>query len=475
MSDQTSAAPGRKFTFPTAYTILFALIVAAAIGSWIIPAGQYNRVENAELGRETPVPGTYHSVDANHQGLFDVVMAPIAGIYDPAKGTANAIDVVLFIIVIGGFMGVIGKTGAIELGIAVVMRRLKGREILMIPVLTALFAAGGTTFGMAEETLPLCALLVPVMYAAGYDSIVAVSITLLGTGIGTLGSTINPFATVIASNAAGVPFTDGMALRFAILAACWLATVGFVMAYAARIKRDPARSMVADKREEIEAHFPHGEHTDRLTFRQSANLGLFILTFVVMIWGVSSQGWWMGEMTALFFGASILMGVVGGFGEKGFVDAFIDGCRELLGVALIVGLARGIVVVMDAGLITDTILHTGENALSGLPSVVFINLMFGVEAVMSLFVPSTSGLAVLTMPILAPLGDFAGVERSTVITAYQSAIGLTTLLTPTSAVVMGSLAIGRVPYPRWVVFLLPLLFVLTLIIIAALSIAVMIG
>ncbi len=464
-----------KFKFPTAYSILFFLIIVAAAATWVVPAGQYDRVENQELGREVPVPGTYKEVDANPQGFFDVLLAPIAGFYDPGSYEARAIDVALFVLIIGGFLGVVTKTGAIDAGIARAMQRLKGNEKWMIPILMSLFAAGGTIYGMAEETLAFYALIIPVMIAARYDAVTGVAIIMLGAGVGTLGSTINPFATVIASNAADVPFTDGIILRFVLLIACWLACVIYVMRYAERVKANPDLSIVADRRAENEAHFLKGR-TDQDSIPEFTRLHgiillIFAATFGVMIWGVSMGGWWMAEMSALFLFSAIVVGVITWMGEETFTSTFVDGARDLLGVALVIGLARGIVVIMDAGNITDTILHWSEGIVSGMGNIAFINTMFGLQALLSFLVPSSSGLAVLTMPIMAPLGDFSGVDRSLIVTAYQSANGLVNLINPTFAVVMGGLALGRVPYERWIKFMWPLLLILAVIIMAGLSIA----
>jgi uncharacterized ion transporter superfamily protein YfcC len=473
--EATLARPKRRLEFPTAYTILFALIALFAALTWIVPAGQYHRVQDPALGREVAVAGSYHVVPANPQDAIDVIMAPVAGFYDAKTEKTRAVDVMLFVLFIGGFMGVVGRTGAIDAAIIGAMRRLAGREKWMIPILTMMFALGGTTFGMAEETLPFCALLVPVMMRAGYDSLLAVSVVLVGSTVGTLGSTINPFSTVIASNAAGVAFTDGLPLRLLLLTVVVLVSIVYLMRYAARIKTDPAQSLVADRREEIESHFLVVVAPSSLTLRQNIVLALFVLTFALLIWGVASQGWWMAEMTALFLGASIVVGLAARMNERTFTDTFVDGARALLGVALVIGLSRGVLVVMDEGHITDTILHAGEQLLVGVSSVVFINLMFVIEALMALIVPSSSGQAVLTMPILAPLGDFAGVQRSLVVTAYQAGNGVVSLFSPTSAVLMGSLAIGRVPFQRWLRFVLPLALLLALLSAALLSIAVSVG
>ncbi len=463
--------------FPTAYTILFLLIVLVAALTWIIPAGQYDRAMNEEVGREVAVPGTYTVVEANPQGPVDVLLAPIAGFYDPDSYAANAIDVALFVLLLGGFLGVVNATGAIDTGIRAAMRRVEGREIWMIPVLMALFALGGTTYGMAEETIAFYAILIPVVLRAGYDAVTGVAIILIGAGIGVLGSTINPFATIIASNAAAIPFTDGLGLRLGLLGGGLLICVLYVMRYAARVKQDPSRSIVARQYEEHRAHFLSADtevQEGRLTTTQSIILVLFAATFAVMIWGVAFQGWWMARMGALFLGAAIIIGLVARMGEKALTGAFVDGAKDLLGVALVIGLARGIVVIMENGMIADTILHSAANTLGGLSDIGFINTMFGLLAGMSFFVPSSSGLAVLSMPILAPLSDFAGVNRELVVTAYQSANGLVNLINPTFAVVIGGLAIGRVPYERWLMFIWPLLLILAVFIMAALSIAVMV-
>jgi uncharacterized ion transporter superfamily protein YfcC len=471
----TVPRPALQDRFPSAYTILFALTILMAILTWMLPAGQYQRVANEALGKNAPVPGSYQLVAASPQGVLDVLRAPVAGFYDQATGMANAIDVSLFVLFIGGFLGVVNATGAINTGIERVMLRLKGREKWMIPALMLLFAAGGTTYGMAEETLAFYVLLIPLMIAVGYDSLTAVAVIMVGAGIGVIGSTINPFSTAIASNAAGIHFTQGMALRLTILGLGWLICVAYVMRYAERVRKDPSTSLVADLKASNEAHFLRNRADHRnalLSRRQQLILVMFGATFVAMVWGVATQGWWMAEMSALFLTAAIAVGLVAWMGEKPFTNAFVDGARDLLGVALVIGVARGIVVIMDQGKITDTILHAFEGWITGMSDVAFVNALFATEGLLSLLVPSTSGLAVLSMPILAPLSDFAGVSRDLAVTAFQTAIGITNLVTPTYAVVVGALAIGKVPYQRWVRFIWPLMLMLALLSMASLSVAV---
>ncbi|EOC0055683.1 YfcC family protein [Cronobacter turicensis] len=460
-----------RFKFPSAYTILFVLIALVAALTWVVPAGKYQMAMNDTLGKEVPVAGTYAPVEAHPQGITAILLAPVDGLYNHVTYTAGAIDVALFVLIIGGFLGVVNKTGAIDAGIERVTERLHGKEEWMIPILMALFAAGGTIYGMAEESLPFYTLLVPVMMAARFDPLVAAATVLLGAGIGTLGSTINPFATVIAANAAGIPFTSGIWLRVALLVIGWVICVLWVMRYARRVRRDPSLSVVADQWEANRAHFLGNRSADMLPFTMTRKIILIIFaaSFAVMIYGVAVRGWWMGEISGVFLAAAIITGVVAHMSEEAFTSTFIDGARDLLGVALIIGIARGIVVVMDNGMITHTILHSAENLVSGLSTTVFINVTYWIEVVLSFLVPSSSGLAVLTMPIMAPLADFAHVGRDLVVTAYQSASGIVNLITPTSAVVMGGLAIARVPYVRYLKWVAPLILILTVLNMAALS------
>jgi uncharacterized ion transporter superfamily protein YfcC len=495
MSDQIAVQPEppakrkRRFTLPSAYTILFALIVLAAIATWIIPAGTYDLTEAGE-----PIPGSYHEVESNPQRiLVDSVTAPINGLYgiENAKGNINyynsgilfgAIDVALFIIVIGGFLGVTMKTGAIHAGIGRLVQRLRGKERWMIPLLMGVFALGGTTYGMAEESLAFYALVITVMIAAGYDALTGAAIVLLGCGIGTLGSTINPFATGIASGFAGVSISDGLVGRLVILIVGLGIGIFFVMRYAARVKEDPTRSMVHDMKAENEAHFRaqgEGGGAMALTGTHKVILAVFGLAFLVMMYGVipwedlgiplPTLWWWFPEMTASFLLFSVVIGLIGRMRETQLTETFVNGARDLLGVALIIGIARGITVIMNNGQITDTVLHWAEVALGGVGQAVFSIVMYGLFLPLSFLIPSSSGLATVAMPIMAPLAGFVDVPESLVVTAYQTANGLMNLFIPTSAVVMGGLAIARVPYGRylrWVWPLLALLAVLTVIVLA---------
>ena len=330
----------------------------------------------------------------------------------------------------------------------------------MIPILMCLFALGGTSYGMAEESLAFYGLLIPIFMTARFDPLVAVAVIFVGTGVGTLGSTINPFGTVIASNAASVDFISGIDLRFIILGVALVAGCAYVMHYARKIQRDPSASLIAHLHDEHRQHFlgnkPDSSELAPLTLSQKCVLFLFILTFAIMIYGVSSQGWWMAEMATLFIFMGILCGIVGRLSEDDLINSFVAGAADLIGVALIVGVARGIVVIMEAGNITDTILSYAETLVAGKSSILFINTVYWIEMLLSFIVPSTSGLAVMSMPILAPLSDFANTGRELVVTAFMSGIGTILFITPTYGVLMGGLAIAKIPYGTWLKFIGPL-------------------
>jgi uncharacterized ion transporter superfamily protein YfcC len=481
--------------FPTAYTILAGLIVVVAILTFIIPAGEYD----VDPASGEPIPGTYHQVERFPQGIASILLAPVDGMYgiqaeDGSVSTYNegalygAINIALFILMIGGFIGVTMKTGAIDAGIASIVKRLGKNGGRLIPILMIVFAAGGTTYGMAEETLAFYPLIIAALIALGYDALTGVAVILLGAGIGTMASTTNPFATGIASGFAGVSIADGLIPRVVLLIAGTALGIWWVMRYARKVKADPSQSLVAEKKEENEKHFLRTDQqteAPELTTRRKVILFLFGLSFLIMIvtvipWedlgitAIATRWWYFAEFAALFLIAGIIIGLVGRMREEELVNNFIDGARDLLGVALVVGLARGITVVMNNGKITDTILYWCEQALAGLSAVPFINAIFLLYLPLAFLIPSSSGLATVTMPIMAPLAGFADVPASSIVTAYQSASGLLNLVTPTFAVVAGALAIGRVSLAKWWRFAIPLVLMLGVLVMLVLSITVLI-
>ncbi|HEM4564380.1 TPA: YfcC family protein [Streptococcus suis] len=472
----------KGFKLPSSYTILMLIIAFMAVMTWIIPAGQYQVDEAGRL-----VAGTYEKVAQNPQGIYDVFMAPVRAMLGHGA-TEAAINVAFFIIMVGAFLGVVNETGALDVGIASIVKRFKGREKMLIYILMPLFALGGSTYGMGEETMAFFPLLVPVMMAVGFDSITGVAIILLGSQIGCLASTVNPFATVVASDAAGVSVADGMIWRLVFFVVILLMGVLFVANYAEKVKNDPTKSLVYKQREADMQHFnvtATQEVNAELSPAQKRVLWVFVLTFVLMIcsfipwedlgvtiftqfkdWliGLPFIGQVIGSSTAalgtgyfpegaMLFGiAGIVVGLVYGMSEERLVKSFMFGAADIFSVALICAIARGIQVIMNDGMITATILHMGEEGLQGLSSQVFIILTYLFYLPMSFLIPSSSGLAGASMGIMAPLGEFVNVPASLVITAFQAASGLLNLVAPTSGIVMGALALGRVEIGTWYKF-----------------------
>lgn len=465
----------KVFRMPSAYTILFAIILIMMLLTWIVPAGQYEYIENG--GVSQPIAGTYHRVASNQQSIFDVILASFHGFYE-------AVEISLFILMVGGFLGVVMKTGAINAGIVRVIQLLNGREKFMIPILMILFGLGGTSFGMWEETMAFYPLLLPVFVAAGYDSITAVSVIMLGAGIGTLCSTVNPFATGIASGFAGISLGDGLLLRLFMLFLLEAVAIAFVMRYAAKVYANPQASIVADQFEENKKRFAinfEDAESMALNGKRKTALIIFAGTFLLMIYSVipfqdlgitflPTLGWYFTELSGLFLVAGIITGLITRMNEQELIEGFVQGASELLGVAFIIAISRGITVIMNAGFITDTILNWGEMALSGAGSIVFIIMTYLLYIPLAFLIPSSSGLATLSIPIMVPLGEFTNISSALIITAFQSASGLVNLLTPTSAVVMGGLAVAHIPYDRWLKYVVKLaaaVFLLTMVFLTA--------
>jgi uncharacterized ion transporter superfamily protein YfcC len=517
--DESPAEPKRGFRFPTAFTVLFFVLVLIWILTFFITPGTYSYV-SCDGGPPKPIPATFHNINVERSiqtRLYDLWISPVNGLYgirtpsepvdNPSADTlkagqkacgtqggkqvpaeivtapgetgpynsgdlAGAVQVFFFVLAIGAFITVTIKTGALDAGIGRVTERFRKRGLLLIVILMAIFSVGGTTYGMAEETLGFYAIILPVLIGLGYDRLVGVGIIMVGAGVGTLASTVNPFATGVASDGAGVALGNGIGLRLIMYIVFTILAMLYVLRYAGRVKTDPARSLVpAVEGDEDLASGPPGTAAP-MTGRQKTVLWIFGLTFLLMIfsvipWGDFSSslegitlGWYFPELAALFLVGAVLIGLVGGLGEEGTVTGIVAGAGDFIGAALIIAVARGVTVIMNNAQITDAVLHALEKVVSGLPSGAFIVVMYLVNILLAFLVPSSSGHATLAMPIMAPLGDFAGVSRAMVVTAFQSASGWMNLFTPTSAVVMGGLALSRVRYDRYLRFVAPLLGIL---------------
>ena len=480
----------RTFKFPSAFTVLFAVTVGVWLLAFVVPTGAYKISEKTG----GPIPGTYHGVDAGlsfGDRLMQLFLSPVNGLYGIKSATTNfigpyesgelfgAAGVFLFVLAIGVFITMSMRTGAIDNGIARVAQRYGNRGAVVIALLMVLFSLGGTTEGMAEETLGFYALVVPLMLSLGYDRMVAAATILVGAGLGVLASTVNPFATGVASDAA-VPLDERRQVwnlvdaehNGEILLEVSDSVRESLIQDMNKVKTQPAASLTAAQPGDADLAVQAVEETT-ITGRQKAVLAVVAFTFAFMIFAIvtwaqvingpnaNSYGWqldwYFPELAALFIVMSIVVGMIGGLGEKGLTDTLVRGAGDFVGVGLIIVLARGVTVIMNNSQITDTVLHSMENAVNSTSSGVFGGLMFLINVPLAFLVPSTSGHAALAMPILAPLADFANVPRSIVVTAFQSASGVVNLITPTSAVVMGGLALAKVRYDQYLRFIAPLL------------------
>jgi len=513
------AEPEKKgFKFPTAFTVLFFVLIVVWALSFIIPSGSYDYVDCGD-GNIKPIPNSYHEVEVDAtltDRLYDLWLSPVNGLYgiqagqeavdapvsatpeDIAAACSNvedaegdvvvygnkqiigpyesgeligAVQVFFFVLAIGAFITVTMNTGSLDAGIARLVHRFKARSTVLIIILMIVFSLGGTTYGMAEETLGFYALIVPIMVALGYDRMVGTVVIMVGAGTGTMASTVNPFATGVASDGAGIDLGNGIVLRAIMYVVLTAVAVLYVLRYARKVKKDPSKSLLKPLPGDEDLAAETEDVPPEMSGAQKAVIWVFMLTFVLMIfsvipwsdfnesWESFTLGWYFPELAALFLVGTIVVGLIGRLGEEGMVNGMIAGMGDFMGAAFIIALARGITVVMNNSSITDTVLNSLEGLVSDLSGAVFAIVMFIVNIPLAFLVPSSSGHATLAMPIMAPLADFAGVSRAMVVTAYQSASGWVNLFTPTSAIVMGGLTLAKVGYDRYLRFVTPLLVI----------------
>ena len=467
--------------------LIFGMIVAAAILTWLVPPGAFDKeiIEVAGAGtREVVVPGSYTpSETASPQGIGAVLRAPLRGI-------VAAADIVAFVLIVGGAFAVLQATGAVDAGLHRLVRASKTSalvERLIVPFFMVLFSLGGAIFGMAEEVIPFVLVFVPLALRLGYDAVVGVAIPMVGSGAGFAAAFLNPFTIGVAQGIAEVPLFTGIGVRMGL----WFFTTGvaiaFVMAYARRIRRDPSRSVVADIAAAATAAepaaAPDGAPSDGspvgaeggLTRRHNLVLATFGLGLVALVVGVTQFGWYIEEIAGLFLGVGIVMGAIGLSHAGAVATAFMDGARALVSTAVIIGLARGILVILEDGGIVDTLLFAMAGVLDGWGAIGSAQGMFGVQTALNFFVPSGSGQAALTMPLMAPLADLTGLSRQVAVLAYQMGDGFTNLIVPTNAVLMGAITLGGVPWARWARWILPLQVVFFAMGLAALAVVVGFG
>lgn len=495
-----------KRKLPSPITILMIVIVIAAIATFLIPAGQYQRLSytsgnsftiidkdgetsvpftqhsldslnikiplekfsSGAIRKPVSIPGTYQSLPKNSQGIIKILQAPIKGIYD-------SVDIIFFIFVIGGFMHVFNESGVMLKGLTALSYKMKGREAWLIIILTFLFSFAGSSYGMAEETLVFYPVMVPLFLAAGYDLIVPVAVIFAGTQLGTLSSFTNPFSTIIASNAAGVNWTDGLNERIVMFVLSTILLIWYTVRYAKKVKTEPTTSLVYRIDGDIKSPYPTFNANDtsdvKLSLRTRLLLLLFLFTFLGMIAGVVLLDWWLLEMTTLFLASSILLGFILRLKESVFINQFITGAQNLLSVAMIVGVARGVTIILNEGAISDSILFYSAKLASGFPPALFIVLMLLLYIVFTLFISSSSGMAVLTMPIMGALAILINVPGREIVNAYLFGMGIMGFITPTG-LILPSLALVNVSFKAWWRFIYPLLIMLFILCAVCLSIGI---
>ncbi|MCI4241006.1 YfcC family protein [Clostridioides difficile] len=461
-----SSLKKKKFTMPQTLTIIFLLIVLMAILTWIVPSGNFERVDID--GRSVVVAGTYEKAPSNPQGITDVFTAPINGFIDAA-------EVVGFVLIVGGAFGIVNKTGAIEAVIAHTVNKMKKFQFLIIPISMILFGLGGTTFGMSEETLPFYMIFIPLMTSMGYDSLTAVATVFIGATAGFGAATTNPFSVGIAQALSQIVPGSGIEFRVVMFIIYMAISIGFVMMYANKVKKDPKKSLVHDISLNQELMVNSDTNIKEFTKREAMVIAIFTIGMAIMIYGVLRLEWYITEIAMIFTAIGIISGIASGLKQGEIVNSFISGAGDLITAGLCIAFARGIVIIAENGFIIDTILNSAANLLNGLPKTIFINLTFLIEGLIAFLIPSASGLASLTIPVLAPLGDLVDVSRQMIVTAYQFGIGVTNLITPTSGVLMGALAVANIPWSKWVRFVIPLMVVLTILVMAFLTIGLYLG
>ncbi len=441
-----------KIKIPNTYIIIFSLLVITTILTWIIPAGEYQRI--IVDGKKEVVNNTFHYETGNPQGIGDLLMAPIRGFVDASL-------IIGLVFIVGGAFAVFQKTQAVDsliLGIAKLHKDSRLVRLLLIPIFMIIFSLAGAIFGMSEEVIPFILVFVPLALTLGYDTITGVAIPFVGAGAGFAGAFLNPFTVGIAQEIAGLPLFSGIVYR----AFCWLITtsvaIAFVMYYAKKIKVHPEKSIsfILDKEKKKQIDHSRVENHSGISRRHKLVLITFLAGLAVLIFGVLKYQWFIEELAAVFLITGILVGLVGRLSLNEITESFIKGAKDLVGTALIIGLARGILILSQDGKIVDSILFALSTPISSFHPVISSQAMFLVQTLINFFVPSGSGQAVLTMPIMAPLSDLVNVSRQTAVLAFQFGDGFSNMIIPTSAVTMGVLSLAEIPWEKWAKWILPL-------------------
>lgn len=454
-----------KFKTPHTYALLMFVIFLAWLLTYIIPAGEYAREKKGD--QTLVVSGTYHTVESVNVNFLEIFRSI-------PEGLISGGEIVFYIFLVGGAFGIIHKTGAFENGVNKAMRMLGKANFLMIPLTMTIFSILGFTIGLAEETIIFVPIGIIIARTLGYDALTGAAMVILGAASGFSGGMLNPFTVGVAQTVAELPMFSGWGLRTIIYLFILTAAISTVMLYARKVKKDKSKSIVYELEKE-EGHITQEITYQHFSKRQAASLLIIVATILFNVFGIFVFDWTFNEMSANFLLAGIVAGLVSGLGLNGTFGALIEGMQNILFGAMIVGFAKGIVVILENGKIIDTIVHGMTTLLSDIPASFVIIAMFILQFLLNFFIPSGSGQALTTMPLMVPISDLLHINRQLTVLAFQYGDSISNILFPTSAILMGALAVGRITYTQWIKFVWKLILLWVIICAVAMSIALIIS
>lgn len=440
------------FKVPHTYVILFTIILIMAALTYVIPAGVFEKIIDPNTGRSVVDPASFHSVDSAPTTFFGLFMSV-------TKGMNQAADIIFFILIVGGAFEIINKTGAIEVAISRAALALKGNDRLMIPLFIVIFSLFGGTIGMSEEVVIFVPIGIALARALGYDAILGTAMVTLGAACGFTAGFMNPFTVGVAQGLAELKLFSGIELRLVLCVVLIIVTVAYLFRYASILKQDPSKSIVAELEKEEKNTVIDLSNIPVLTVNHVLVLLTMAIGFGIIIYGVFNLDWYIEEIATCFLATGVIAGLFGKMGPSKISAGFLEGARGIIFGALVVGIARGILVVMTEGSIIDPIIFGLANFIERLPKSISVTGMYIVQVIINFFIPSGSGQAATTMPIMVPLSDLLGINRQVAVLAYQLGDGFTNSIIPTSASLMAVLSIGKIPYEKWVKFLWPLMLI----------------
>jgi len=438
-----------KIAVPHVYSLLIAIIIICALMSYIMPAAAYDMMVT-EDGRSVVDPTTYHRIEQTPLSL----MATLSAVFNGMMGAA---DIIFLIFICGGAFGVVFATKAFDAAIVRIALAMNGKEKIIIPVLMAVFCFMGCTMGSAEDLIVYVPIIMSLCLALGFDSITAVAIILVGAGAGFAGSMMNPYTEGVAQSIAGLPLFSGMGFRACILVVLFLVAVIYVWRYATKIKKDPTKSPMYEFDKTRDTGLSMNLEDNPFSIGQKIIVAAFLGCIALLVIGTLKLGWWYAEICGLFFGLGIIAAICGRMNLNQFGQAFAQGMADITTGALVVGIARGILVVLESGNIIHTLLFAAATVLQGLPGIVCAEGMYIVQCLMNYLIPSGSGQAAVTMPLMAPLADVVGVTRQTATICFQMGDGISNIFTPTSGYLMATLGMAKIPWDKWAKFIIPLI------------------